>query len=53
MEDLPTHPNPITTIQFSTAEVYKSLISLHPKKAAGIDDIGPKILQSSACLQGR
>jgi len=31
-----------------TDEVYEVLISLHPKKAAGVDDIGPRILQSSA-----
>jgi len=48
MKDFPSHSNPITTIQFSVTEVYKALISLHPKKTAGVDDIGPKILQSAA-----
>jgi len=47
VEDLPFHPSPITTIQFSTDEVFKALISLHPKKAAGVDDIIPEILQHS------
>jgi len=39
MKDFPSYSNPITTIQFSVTEVYEALISLHPKKAAGVDDI--------------
>jgi len=44
MRDLPFHPSPINTMQFSTDEVYEALISLHPRKAAGVDDIDPRVL---------
>jgi len=44
MKDFPSHSNPITAIQFSVTEVYEALISLHPKKAAGVDDIGRRVL---------
>jgi len=34
-------------VHWWSLQLYETSISLHPKKAADVDDIGPRILQSS------
>ena len=48
LHELPQARSTLSDISISVDDVYQSLTSLHPRKAMGIDGIGPSVLKHSA-----
>ena len=48
LDSLPTLSSTLSNISILTFDVFKSLVSLDPAKAMGIDCLGPRILKESA-----